>query len=225
MRLNYCKRMQCPRSACSIFDLSISGIISSLSQDILRAGEILVIQISYSGMVTEVSHANLVRGGGIYAKLTVFVGYYGRLCSQCAKGYFASGRQCAPCENYFKWILPIMYLNLRSSITILITRGYVFAVVTLSVYGWQVSPGDSAALKIVFFHFQSLVVVVMGGMEWELQIDRFLSTSSNASYFSVYAIECLIPGWHVVKDGLLFLIFLPLILCLLVRSIIYALNS
>jgi hypothetical protein len=82
-----------------------------------------------------------------------------------------------------------------------------------------VTPGNAATTKIIVFHFQSLVVVMMGGVQWTPVVSIFLSTT-RVTNFSVFAnpMECFFSDWEVILDGLVFLLLLPVISALLVSK-------
>lgn len=48
-----------------------------------------------------------------------------------------------------------------------ILNRYVIIPVALGIYAWFDEAADSAAIKIVIFHLQSLLLLLMGGIEWQ----------------------------------------------------------
>ena len=45
---------------------------------------------------------------------------------------------------------------------------YFMVVVAILLYAWHVPPGGSAVIKIVAFHFQSLYILLVSGIRWQL---------------------------------------------------------
>lgn len=76
------------------------------------------------------------------------------------------------------------------------------------VYAWHVDPDDSADLKTIVFHFQTLLTLLTGGMQWDAITMMFLHSSSSSFNFSLVAIECLLPGW-TLEYSLLVTVLLP----------------
>lgn len=82
------------------------------------------------------------------------------------------------------------------------------------LYAWHVPPGGSAVIKIIAFHFQSLYILLVSGIRWQLLGKSFsficfyllvylfscvgthiFQRSSSASSFSLLAVECVFP-WY-----------------------------
>lgn len=78
----------------------------------------------------------------------------------------------------------------------------------MMIYAWNLQPANSATIKIVTLHFQSLLIFVVGGMEWDSITSKFIHTSSSSFNFSLSAIECLFPHWNLL-GSLLVAVMLP----------------
>ena len=155
----------------------------------------------------------------------------------CFKRYFADGRRCNLCEPYLGWLLPVLYPSSMISYYIyyrLFCTRYVATAVFIGLYAWFDSSSDSAALKIILFHFQSLFALITSGLEWNSKpllllclplsasptplflmyyagvILHFVRASSGASSLNYMATECIIPGWNLTWT-ILFTLLTPLL--------------
>lgn len=64
-------------------------------------------------------------------------------------------------------------------------------IVALGSYAWHGSAENSAAIKIVVFHFQSLLVLIMGGIQWQ-SMDFILAFSFSLFAFRVSLLAFLV---------------------------------
>eukprot|EP00026_Physarum_polycephalum_P011298 Phypoly_transcript_11506.p1 GENE.Phypoly_transcript_11506~~Phypoly_transcript_11506.p1 ORF type:complete len:355 (+),score=36.67 Phypoly_transcript_11506:88-1152(+) len=82
------------------------------------------------------------------------------------------------------------------------------------LFAWNVNPGSAAVIQITAFHFQSIYILLLGGIQWHLVTLNFLRGATSTSSLSIYGVECLIPGWNVLMYLLVF-VCLPLVFAVL----------
>eukprot|EP00026_Physarum_polycephalum_P002707 Phypoly_transcript_02715.p1 GENE.Phypoly_transcript_02715~~Phypoly_transcript_02715.p1 ORF type:complete len:568 (+),score=40.91 Phypoly_transcript_02715:912-2615(+) len=188
-----------PECKCSGANISACWLPSGFDVEELKANNIQPLLCpSYSIMGGNQCNPRDIEWMGI-GDFPCEEGYQSRMCAQCANGYFSDGRRCYICKPYLKWFLPVIYFALT---------------VLVGVVAWFDSPSDSAALKIVLFHFQFLFALITSGLQWNSTILHFVHSSSAASSLSYMAIECLVKDWDLM-NSLLVALFTPLLALIL----------
>ncbi len=82
---------------------------------------------------------------------------------------------------------------------------YAIIILAVVVYAWRMNPSNSATLKTIVFHFQTLLTIMENGGDLTA---HFFHSSNSSLNFSMVAIECIFPWWNL-EDTLVSAVSLP----------------